>query len=236
MKFYDILSKYYDTIFPFSKIKKEFLMEEFSNQERILDVACGSGTYSLELDEEGKKVTAIDLDEKMVELLRKKKIPSSKVSEMVMDMTKIKELNQEFDGIFCIGNSLVHLPNKKVIADFIDDCYDVLSENGKMIIQVINYDKILKDNMKGLPDIVRDEGGLKFIRDYIMKNNGNIEFKGTIKFHSGEEYVNSVELVPILKDELQACFKRFEKVTFYGGFDKKPWSLATLPTVIVAEK
>jgi len=211
-------------------------MDEFGNRERILDVACGSGTYSLELDEEGKKVTSIDLDEKMVELLRNKKTPSSNVSEMVMDMTKIKELNAEFDGIFCIGNSLVHLPDKKVIDDFVNDCYDVLSENGKMIVQIINYDKILKENMTGLPDIVRDEGGLKFIRDYIMKNNGNIEFKGTIKFHSGEEYVNSVELVPIVKDELEECFKQFKKVTFYGGFDKKPWSLETLPTVIVAEK
>ncbi|MCM1990127.1 class I SAM-dependent methyltransferase [Oceanirhabdus seepicola] len=236
MMFYDILSKYYDTIFPFSNVKKEFLMEEFRNGERILDVACGSGTYSLELDEEGKKVTAIDLDEKMVELLRNKKTSSSRVHEMVMDMTKIKELNQEFDGIFCIGNSLVHLPDKKIIGDFINDCYDVLSENGKMIIQVINYDKILKENMSGLPDIVRDEGGLEFIRDYIMKSNGNIEFKGTIKFHSGEKYVNSVELVPIVKDELEECFKRFKNVTFYGGFDKKTWRLETLPTVIVAEK
>ena len=236
MKFYDILSKYYDTIFPFSNVKKEFLLEEFCNRERILDVACGSGTYSLELDEEGKKVTAIDLDEKMVELLRNKKTPSNNVNELVMDMTKIKELNQEFDGIFCIGNSLVHLPDKKVIGDFINECYDVLSENGKMIIQIINYDKIFKDNMNGLPDIVRNEGGLKFIRDYIKKSNGNIDFKGTIKFHSGEKYVNSVELVPIVKDELVECFKKFKNVAFYGGFDKKPWSLETLPTVIVAEK
>lgn len=211
-------------------------MEEFRNRERILDVACGSGTYSLELDEEGKKVTAIDFDEKMIELLRNKKTPSNNVYEMVMDMTKIKELNQEFDGIFCIGNSLVHLPDKKVIDDFVNECYDVLSENGKMIIQIINYDKVLKENMSGLPDIVVDEGELKFIRDYIIKSNGNIEFKGTIKFHDGEKYVNSVELVPIVKEELEECFKRFKNVAFYGGFDKRTWGLETLPTVIVAEK
>lgn len=236
MKFYDVLSKYYDVIFPFSSVKKEFLIDEFEGKKKILDAACGSGTYSIELAKESKQVLAIDLDEKMVELINDKQTQGLDMKARVMDMTKITELNEKFDGIFCIGNSLVHLSSKEEIGEFIMSCYERLNEGGKLVVQIINYDKIFKENLKGLPTITRENEGLNFRRDYIPMRNGNIEFKGTIELSGGESFENSVELVPITKNELEGYLDSFKRVNFYGGFNKSPWSLNNMPTVFVAEK
>jgi len=39
---------------------------------KILDVACGSGGYSVELAKEGYLVTAVDIEEEMVEKVKRK--------------------------------------------------------------------------------------------------------------------------------------------------------------------
>ena len=73
MGFYEQISKFYDYIFPVSNEQKEFLKSLISNTSiRVLDIACGSGGYSIELAKLGHNVTAVDLDIEMVTLAKQK--------------------------------------------------------------------------------------------------------------------------------------------------------------------
>ncbi len=68
MGFYEQISKYYDYIFPAGKEQIDFIETAAGTPpKKVLDIACGSGGYSVALAKDGYSVTAVDLDEKMVE-------------------------------------------------------------------------------------------------------------------------------------------------------------------------
>ena len=73
MGFYEQISKYYDYIFPTGDAQLQFIKETAgAPDKKVLDVACGSGGYSIELAKARFKVTATDLDEAMISMAREK--------------------------------------------------------------------------------------------------------------------------------------------------------------------
>ncbi len=119
MSFYDAMERYYDDVFPVHQNNLLFLEKMLggSDNKHILDLACGTGSYTLALAARGFRVTGIDLDETMIGLAQQKKrkelpayINSSTVSFIKGDMLRLSTyLRSVYDGAFCIGNSLVHL-------------------------------------------------------------------------------------------------------------------------------
>ena len=164
MGFYEEISKYYDLIFPTSQVTVNFLKEiAGEGEKKILDVACGTGGYSFALEKEGYDLTAFDLDKKMVEELRKKsKILGSSVKGMEGNILNIKEKfpKNTMDLVFCIGNSIVHLDNSKDIEKFFKDAKDILKDEGTLLFQVINYDRIVCKGIKSLPTIYNEAAHL----------------------------------------------------------------------------
>src|SRR5690554_4626064 len=96
-KFYTEIAKYYDYIFPTGNAQLNLLKEVAGEPPKtILDVACGSGGYSMALRDLGYNVTAIDLDESMVNKLKDK---DDDINARVMNMLDIDNLEEEFDLI-----------------------------------------------------------------------------------------------------------------------------------------
>ena len=67
-----MLSSYYDYLFPASPATVAFIDRRVKPDSAILDLACGTGNYSIALANLGCKVTGIDLDEQMIDLARVK--------------------------------------------------------------------------------------------------------------------------------------------------------------------
>jgi glycine/sarcosine N-methyltransferase len=231
MNFYKELSSVYDIVFPRVEETVEFLCKDLKANAEVLDLACGTGTYSFALAERGHKVTALDLDEDMVKLAIEKK-GNLDVEFYVEDMTKIKEVfeNKRYDLIFCIGNSLVHLGRREAIASLIKDMSCMLNDGGTIILQIINYDRILMNNVTSLPIIYRKEQGIKFTRNYRYSlEEGTIYFETELsisKEDKEEKYVNSVKLLPILSAELLDMIEksRFSIIELNGEFSGKEYT------------
>lgn len=229
MGFYEQISKYYDYIFPTGKQQIDFLKTAAGiPPKKILDVACGSGGYSVALAKAGYSVTAVDLDEKMVEMtLVKKHREGLAINAMVCNMLDISKKfhSNTFDLVFCIGNSIVHLGSKEDILDALKQMQTCLKPDGTLIIQIINFDRVFKHNISSLPTIENDEIGLKFIRNYSYDDKkGLIRFNTllTINGSNGlEKYENTVELLPLLFADLMELMKKagFKDVSFYGDFE-----------------
>lgn len=226
MSFYDELSKYYDIVFPKGEAQMNFIKKRLSNRKRVLDLACGTGNYSIALAELGCSVTAVDLDGSMVHNLNKKAQQQNlDIDAHVMDMKCIDKLNNnKYDMILCIGNSLVHLENMQEIKELINKLHSLLNEDGMLIIQTVNYDRILKYNIKELPTIDRSEQGVKFIRKYDYKNN-KILFNGKLIINEhGEEkmYDNIVQLYPLSSEDLIKIYNNLDmkNIEMYGGFNE----------------
>lgn len=242
MKFYKELSKVYDVVFPKNENTLKFLCKDLKGNSKVLDLACGTGSYSIALALKGHRVDAIDLDEEMIDIARSK--GGLYVNFVAGDMTEIKE---EFKGkrynlIYCIGNSIVHLKNKERIQSFIEDAYEVLNEEGIFIVQIVNYDRIIKYDVKSLPTIEDSSKGVKFIRNYNYKSEeGKVEFQTELiisKESKEESYKNSVDLIALEKDELQAMFEKagFSNIEVYGNFSEEEYSDKSFSLVIKGVK
>src|SRR5690554_5475356 len=163
-KFYSEIAKYYDDIFPIGNNQIQLISKSAGLPPKdILDVACGSGGYSIRLSDMGYTVSAIDLDENMIRNLNNK---DKNINAQVLNMLNIHELSGDFDLIFCIGNSLVHLEQLQEIGQFLTSCKKKLRKGGKLILQLINFERILEKEIKSLPTITNDEKHLRFERSY----------------------------------------------------------------------
>jgi ubiquinone/menaquinone biosynthesis C-methylase UbiE len=243
MEFYEALSGVYDIVFPMSEDTLQFLEKDLKPASEILDIACGTGNYSIALARAGHHVDAIDLDEKMIQQANEK-AQNLDVHFIQGDMTKIKEqlLGSSYELIFCIGNSIVHLDKKDTISKLIQDIFDMLHEGGQMVIQTINYDRIIKYNIDHLPTIERKKEGVTFVRKYFYRNDiGKVDFDTELKIHQGVEtrkYHNSIPLLALQKDDLEAMVKKagFQKAEFYGGFGNAPYTSDAYAMVVKAIK
>ena len=243
MSFYKILSKYYDEVFKLQQSAVQFLDIGLKEKDKVLDMACGTFSYGLELTKKGKEVFGIDLSEFMI----KKAEEKSKEYSVELFDEDIRNINVifkdiRFKEIFCIGNSLVYLPFKSDMKDVIKKSYKILEDDGIFIIGIVNYDRVLKDKIKKLPIIINDELGINFTREYnYIENSEYIDLNEMLDINNEDENVsdnNCVKLLPMCKDELVNMIKDagFSKISLFGDYKENEWTKDSENTIIKAWK
>jgi len=240
VKFYEMLVKYYDDIFPMNDETYSFIRQDLIEGDKVLDVACGTGTYTLPLQKEGILAFGVDLEESMIEVAEEKAKKEGIRSDFVV--ASMLNLDLVSDGdlrrIFIIGNSLVHLKSLDEIRTFIMLCYELLMNGGDLIIQIINYDKILDNDIKSLPTIEVPEKGVTFSRYYYYDlTSHSIEFASKLTVN-GEVQESSVYLFPLRKDELIKELENagFKDIETYKNFKGEPYEKEAMPLIVKARK
>ncbi|MCK4943985.1 MAG: class I SAM-dependent methyltransferase, partial [Candidatus Aminicenantes bacterium] len=142
----------------------------------------------------------------------------------------------EFDLIVSFGNTLVHLKNPDEIMDLLIQIKEVIKPGGKVLFQIVNFDRVLRNNIKSLPLIENET--VKFERYYSYHRQQRvIDFKTVLTVKKENRIIeNSVQLYPLLKKEFEDILKNvgFEKVFFYGGFKKEDFTQHSPPLIIEA--
>lgn len=245
MSFYNEISKYYDKIFPAGEEQIKFIEDAaVGTDASILDIACGSGTYCVELAKKGYKITAVDIEEEMIRKVNEKAdIEKVDINMIVCSMTELEEkLTQKYNVLFCIGNSIVHLGSIDEIENALRQMYNLAKPDGVAVVQIMNYDRIMRLGLKELPPITNREAGVEFIREYDYKPEKNsIDFNTTLVVKDGDEtrtLKNSVELLPVMSDEIVSLIQRvgFKKCETYGDFKYSPYKADSYMLVIKAFK
>lgn len=245
MGFYDEISKYYDYIFPVGQQQIKFISESAGIPPRaILDVACGSGGYSIELAKKGYNVAAVDLEEKMVEMAKQKAESSgAEIRAFACDMRELaQKIKERFDCIFCIGNSIVHIGSAEEITKALSQMNGLLEDDGSLVLQIINYDRILKYGINELPSIRNNEIGLEFVRKYEYNRARNIiNFNTTLTVAAGnrkEEFINTVELLPLASSDMRNALEEagFGNIEFYGDFSGAEYNVDSYMLVVRARR
>ncbi|MEA3048596.1 MAG: hypothetical protein QOG84_432 [Sphingomonadales bacterium] len=97
----------------------------------LLDVPCGAGRHALALAREGHKVVAIDLSQEAVRRARRAGKGLSATFRRG-DMRSL-DLQERFDGVLCLGNSLSYFPPGEMRA-FIASLAERVAEGGRLIL------------------------------------------------------------------------------------------------------
>lgn len=243
MDFYESISAYYDYIFPVDPQTLEFLAQRARPGARILDLACGTGGYAVELAARGRRVTGVDLDEAMIRLAQGKAGGRPVAEFHVMDMRDAgRKLQTGFDLVFCIGNSIVHLEDEARIGAVLADCRRLLAKGGTLVVQIINYDRVLARHVVELPTLRCERPALEFVRRYDYDEGSRV-----VQFHTelsvqepaGPRTVsNRVPLWILTREVLERLTREagFQRLELFGGFDSKPYSMDSLPLILSAAR
>lgn len=238
MKFYEILSKYYDELFPVSdeKVKQIKNLINITNKT-ILDIGCSTGELAIKLAREANQITGIDLDKEMIRLARNKATTKSGIDFQEMNMLDIDKLQGKYDVILCLGNTLSHLNSLESVSNFINNSYKKLNINGQLLIQIVNYGNILKENK--IIFSPKETQHLVFNRIYSIKEKSRINFHMELTTKANnKKFESDNNLLAILKKDLEPILNQvgFKKFNFYGNYQKSPYSKNSSGLIITAIK
>jgi glycine/sarcosine N-methyltransferase len=239
--FYKSIANVYDYIFPQNRKQLEFIesISLIETNDSILDIGCATGNLSELLSEKSNFVTGIELDEDLISIAKRK----SKSNNITYKHTNMLFLNEHFednsiDKIISFGNTLVHLPSRDNVKDFFNIVYSLLKKNGSFIVQIINYDRIINQNINNLATI--DNDNIKFVRKYkYNENNGSVDFITELLIKKNNQLIrNNIQLLALKKDEIKKYLEKakFKDVKFYGSLNVDGLTDDSVPLLFSGKK
>jgi len=122
-----------------------------------IDLGAGHGIQSVSLAKVGFNVKAIDFNRQLLTELKQntKGLAVEVIEDDIRAISKYAKPGPEL--IICWGDTLTHLESVKEIERLLFDCYDALTENGKLIISFRDYSAELIGESRFIP--VKSDAG-----------------------------------------------------------------------------
>ncbi len=212
---YKQICDYYDYIFPQNIKQLEFIesIKSLTKDELVLDVGAATGNLS-ELISRKARLIGIDLDEGLLAVAKKK----YDLDFRKMNMLDIDSLEEQFDRVVSFGNTLVHLENEETIALFFQKVFAVLKDDGYFMVQILNYEKILSEQIRELPLI--DNEQVRFIRKYEFLDD-KLQFLTDLYIKNEDTNLEgSIFLYPIKRAKIKELLLKtgFKNIEFYSNW------------------
>jgi len=230
LNFYRHLSPFYDQMINFGQ-RLDSEKPVFKNilkrfpAARALDAGCGSGFHSILLAQLGLEITGIDQSPDMLHLARRngRKYGAQIQFSQTGFLSFSPVISDNYDAVYCLGNSFVHLLTAKDQHKALNNFYNCLNRGGYLCLEIVNYDKILKEKRKVLA--VRDIGEQRLTRSYRF-NERTITFTVTIDSKDGKKKFDT-ELYPLKYREAVSMIKDigFVKIEAYGNLKLASYDL-----------
>jgi glycine/sarcosine N-methyltransferase len=223
--FYDLLSAEYDSMTDYEKrfVKDQDTFKAFIERFDIVsavDAGTGTGFHALLLARLGVDVTAVDISGEMLRKCEENATTLGvRVKTLQSDFAHIPALvTQSFDAVLCLGNSLAHILTNEALSDSLAAFRKILKKDGILILQILNYDKILRERHR--VQQIRRAGSKTFIRFYDYC--GDRLFFNILSVHEDSptpaHTIQTVELHPYTADELKPFLRNagFGEIRIYG--------------------
>lgn len=204
MNAYKKFAYYYDEVMSSLEydLWVEFVEPYLKPNDKILDLACGTGTFLTMLKLKGFDVTGLDLSETIIEIaMEKAKLNRLKIPFEVMDMTNFK-LEKKFDMITCFFDSVNFLKDKIQIKDMFKCVHEHLNPNGYFI-----FDLFSKEMMHEYINNVICEDYHTFKINWKTTKSNSTTLKHSIEIYEGDI---------LLKEEYYEYYHEIKDLNFEG--------------------
>lgn len=174
----------------------------------LLDLACGTGSFSLIMKNKGYSVIGIDASEEMLSVADSK--AEGKIPFLKAKMQNFS-LSEPADACICCLDSINHLGSLKDVENTFKCVYNSVKENGVFIFDVntvYKHNKVLADNafvfdqenyFLSWDNELLDNGTVRIILDIFVKENDSYK-------RYSEEFTETAYELDVLKSALNPYF------------------------------
>lgn len=149
-----------------------YIDKYISKGDKILEVGAATGRYSFYFAENGFDVTALELSEKHVDIMKNKLNNISLNMEVVqgnaLDLSRFED--ETYDSILCLG-PIYHLIHEEDRLRCIKECLRVLKPGGIIAVAYISKFAHFADMVKRNKDDIKDEGLQNIFKTCIESND-----------------------------------------------------------------
>lgn len=182
-KQYNSMSHFYNVLYSGYDMKEyeDIFMDEYEDllnstpmNAKVLDSSCGNGIQATALKRNGFNVIGTDISEEMINLTQQ----YAKDNNLFFPTKQLSweqlphNFGEDFDIVFCCGNSISHSMNKDEMLKNIRSLYKVTKNGGKIVMDTRNWDKVIKDNIRFTTSDVKKYIDRKYIFTYIWNLKG----------------------------------------------------------------
>ena len=243
MPFYEDLSEVYDVLFPVSDVQRTLFDSILGTGEvkRVADAGCGSGEQLLHFASAGVSCVGFDPDPALVSIARRKLAPFPGVRVEIGGFADIARLvSPPADLVLCLGNSLVHVPQEES-ARFVADASSVIVSGGWLLLQILNYELLFRNNVTELPVLRAGSGVVEFRRRYAWEGPKSVRFQTVLRIAEGDEpriFRNEIPLYPVYPEELWETLSGagFSTIRYFGDFARSDFTQESEALVCLARK
>jgi len=226
----DIYDDYVNTDFDI-----EFYKEVCKGYVNVLELMCGTGRISIPLVRMGINLTCVDYSQGMLNMFRKKLLPTDVVNVIYQDVINL-DLGQRFDLAFIPFNSIAEIINKDKRKQALQRIFEHLSSNGVFLCTLYNPAyriKLADGNIKNIGSFAVNDHNTLVVSYY---NNYSLEDKTIFGTQYYEVYGQDGKMLEkraldirfsvISKDEiLDMCGEiGFSLKEIYGDYQFSPFT------------
>ena len=132
---YKEFAKYYDKFYKNKNYVKEteFLMNFINQDDKIIDIGCGTGIHASLLQQKGFKIDGLDLNKEMLDIA-KTRVNSTLYLQNILDLN----INKKYNVIISMFAVLNHLKDTQELEKALINLKNILTDEGKIIIDLHN--------------------------------------------------------------------------------------------------
>ena len=200
------------------------------DNSRVLDLGCGKGRHSIELNKYYDTVKGIDLSSNSIKIAKKHE--SNELTFQIEDMRNFKSV-KKFNAIFNLFTSFGYFKDYNENLKVLRSCNNALTEQGIIIIDFLNAFKIKVNIQKYETKII---GGIKFQIERKIENDKILK---TILFEHENKSYNFEEKVQLFTlNNFNDMFKQtgFKLLSKMGNYQLHPFEPKNSDRLILIAK
>ncbi len=233
---YSGLARAYDELFPVHPGTLVYLARAgLAPGARVLDVGCASGAHPRAFAAAGYRAEGIDPSEAMIEAARSSEVRAPSEDGTILgpgaprfETAGMLDLERLFppaswDAVTCLGNTLPHLRDEAEVEEFLRQVRAVLAPGGFLVLQFLNYRRILTDRPESLP--ILETPDRVFERRY-RYGEGHLEFLTRLSDRSGRTLSEGrARLLPVFPERVEepALRRGFRTAALESGWNGEPF-------------